>query len=105
MVEELVDMVVVDVRIVAENLMALKMQLLIEKEINMGVGMGAGAVELATLIGSGLLMLLKMVTTTTNSLLSWAFVSNVSKHHTCQVGGRSCTKTTRRRSSQHQTDR
>ena len=38
---------------------------------DMGVGMGV--VELATLIGSSLLMLLKMVTTTTNSLLFWAF--------------------------------
>ena len=34
---------------------------------------GVGVVELAMLIGSGLLMLLKMVSTTTNSLLFWAF--------------------------------
>ena len=60
-VEELVDVVVVDVRIVAEDLMVR----LIEEDVDMGVGM----LELATLIGSGLLMLLKMVTTTTNSLL------------------------------------
>ena len=36
-------------------------------------GVGVGVVELATLIGSGLLTLLKMVTTTTNSLLFLAF--------------------------------
>ena len=40
--------------------------------VSVGVGMGMGMVELATLIGSGLLMLLKMMTTTTNSLLFWA---------------------------------
>ena len=44
---------------------------LIEEDMNMSVGMGV--VELTTLIGSGLLMLLKMATTTTNSLLFWAF--------------------------------
>ena len=32
-----------------------------------------GVVELETLIGSDLLMLLKIVTTTTNSLVFWAF--------------------------------
>ena len=101
-VEELVDVVVVDVRIVAEDLMALKMGLLavgavvrlIEEDIYMGMGVGVGMVELATLINSGLLMILKMVTTTTKSLgISY------------QTARRSCTKTTRRRSSQHQTDR
>ena len=74
-VEELVDVVMVDVRIVAENLMALKMWLLvvdaalrlIEEDMDMNVDVGM--VELATLIGSDLLMLLKMLTTTTNSLL------------------------------------
>ena len=88
-VEELVDVVVIDVRIVAEDLMALKMRLLvvdavvrlIEEDMDMDVGVGV--VELAMLIGSGLLMLLKIVTTTTNSLQS---VSNGSKHHTCVVG-------------------
>ena len=75
----LVDVVVVDVRIVEEDLMTLKMRLLvvdavvrlIEEDMNMDVSVGV--VESATLIGSGLLMLLKMVTTTTNSLLFWAF--------------------------------
>ena len=108
-VEELVDVIVVDVRIVAEDLMALKMLVvnavvrMIEEDMNMGVGMGV--VELATLIGSGLLMLLKIVTTATNSCSSGHSVSNGSKHHTCLVGGRLCTKTTRRQISQHQTDR
>ena len=78
-VEELVDVVVVNVRIVTEDLMALKMRLLvvdavvrlIEEDMDMDVSLGA--VELATLIGRGLLMLLNMVTTTTNSLLFWPF--------------------------------
>ena len=35
--------------------------------------MDVDVVELATLIGSDLLMLLKMMTTTTNSLPFWAF--------------------------------
>ena len=52
------------------GLMALKMRLI---EEDMGVGMGMGVVELATLIGSGLLMLLKMVTTAMNSLLFCEF--------------------------------
>ena len=39
----------------------------------MGTGVGMGVAELATLIGSGLLILLKMVMATTNSLLFWAF--------------------------------
>ena len=63
MVEELVDVVVVDVRIVAEDLVALKMRLLvvdavvrlIEEDMDMDVGVGV--VELATLIDNGLLML------------------------------------------------
>ena len=42
---------------------------LIEENMDMDVGV----VKLATLIGSGLLILLKMVTITTNSLLFWAF--------------------------------
>ena len=46
---------------------------LIEEDMDMDVGVGMGVVELATLIGSGLLVLLKIVTTTTNSLLFWAF--------------------------------
>ena len=74
MVEEPVDVVVVDVR------MALKMRLLvvdavvwlIEEDMDMNVGV----VELSALIGSGLLMLLKMVTTTTNSCSSGHSVSN-----------------------------
>ena len=69
--------------------MTLKMRLLVVDEVvrlieedmdmdmNMnvcvGVGVGMGVVELATLIGNGLLMLLKMVTTTMNSLLFLAF--------------------------------
>ena len=65
--------------------MALKMRLivvdavvrLIEKDmdmdVNVGVDVGMGVVESATLIGNGLLMLLKMVTITTNSLLFWTF--------------------------------
>ena len=110
-VEELVDVIVVDVRIVADDLMALKMRLLVVDAVvrlieeDVGVDIGLGVVELATLIGSDLLMLLKIMMTTTNSLLFWEFASNGSKHHTCLVGGRSWTKTTRRRSSQHQTDR
>ena len=86
-VEELVDVVVIDVRIVAEDLMALKMRLLvvntvvrlIEEDMNMdvvvgvGMGVGMGVVELTMFIGSDLLMLLKMMTTTTNSLLFWVF--------------------------------
>ena len=86
-IEELVDVVVVDVRTVADDLMALKMRLLvvdavvrlIEEDMDMDVGVdmdvsvGMGVVELVTLIGSGLLVLLKMVTTTTNSLLFWTF--------------------------------
>ena len=90
-VEELVNVVVVDVRIVAEDLMALKMRLLvvdavvrmIEKDIDMDVGVGV--VELATLIGSGLLMLLKMVTTTMSSLLFWAF--RIKRLETSYVSG------------------
>ena len=44
-------------------------------DVGAGVGMGVGmrVVELATLIGSGLLMLLKMVMTAMNSLLFWTF--------------------------------
>ena len=84
-VEELSDVVVVDVRIVAEDLMALKMRLLVvdavmrlieenmDVDVGVSVSVSMGVVELATLIGSGLLMLLKMVMTTTNSLLFWAF--------------------------------
>ena len=81
-VEEPVDVVVVDVRIMAEDFMTLKMRLLvvdavvrlIEKNMDMDVGgVNVGVVELAMLIGSGLFMLLKMVTTTTNSMLFWAF--------------------------------
>ena len=62
--------------------MALKMRLLvvdavvrlIEENMDVDVDVGMGVVELATLlISNGLLMLLKMVTTTTNSLLFWAF--------------------------------
>ena len=95
MVEELVDVVVVDVRIVAEDLMALKMRLLVVdavvRLIEEGMDMDVGVVELATLIGSGLLMLLKMVTTTTNSLLFWTIhIKTAQKHHTFLVGGRSC---------------
>ena len=41
MVKELVDVVVVDVRIVAEHLMALKMRL-IEEDMGVGVGMSVG---------------------------------------------------------------
>ena len=60
-VEELVDMVVVDVRIVADDLMVLKMRplvvdtvvRLIEEDLDIDVGVGMGAVELATLIGGG----------------------------------------------------
>ena len=72
----------VDVLIVAEDFMALKMRLLvvdavvrlIEEDMDMDVSVGTDVVEsAATLIGSGLFMLLKMVTTTTNSLLFWAF--------------------------------
>ena len=82
-VEELVDMVVVDVRIVAEDLMALKMRLLVvyavvrlieeDMDMNVGVDVGMGVVELVMLIDSSLLMLLRMATTTTNSLLFWPF--------------------------------
>ena len=78
-VEELVDVVVLDVWIVAEDLMALKIQLLVVDAVvrlieeDMDVGVAMDVVELATLIGSGLLMLLEMVTTTTDSLLFWAF--------------------------------
>ena len=83
MVEELVDVIVVDVRIMAEDLMALKMRLLVvdavvrlideDMDMDVVVGVGMGVVKLAMLIGSGLLMLMKMVTTITNSLLFWAF--------------------------------
>ena len=53
MVEELVDVVVVDVQIMAENLMALKMRLLvvnavvrlIKEDMDVGVGMGMDVVE------------------------------------------------------------
>ena len=80
-VEELVDVIVIDVQIVAEDLMALKMRLLvvdavvrlIKEDVDVGVGVGVGVVELVTLIVSSLLMLLKMVTTTMNLLLFWAF--------------------------------
>ena len=41
--------------------------------MDMDMDVDVGVVELATLIGSGFLMLLKMVTTTTNLLLFWAF--------------------------------
>ena len=46
-----------------------------EENIDIGIDMDVdvGVVELATLIGSGFLMLLKMVTTTTNLLLFWEF--------------------------------
>ena len=74
-VEELVDVVVVDVQIVTEDLIALKMRLLVVDAV-MGLieeDMDVGVVVLATLIDSGLLMLLNMVTTTMNSLLFWAF--------------------------------
>ena len=64
-VGELVDVVAAEVRIMAEDLMALKMRLLVvdavvrlieeDMDINMdvgvGVGVGIGMVELATLIG------------------------------------------------------
>ena len=74
-VEELVDVVVVDVRIVSEDLMALKMRLLVVDSVARlnEEDMDVGVVELATLIGSDLLMLLKMMTTTTNSLPFWTF--------------------------------
>ena len=67
-VEELVDVVVV-VRIVAEVLMALKTRLLVvdtvvrlieedmDVDVDIDVSVGMSVVELATLIGSGLLML------------------------------------------------
>ena len=42
-------------------------------DVSVGMDVGMGVIKLASLIGSGLLMLLKMVTTTTNSLLFWAF--------------------------------
>ena len=121
-VEELVDVVVVDVRFVVEDLMALKMRLLvvdtvvrlIEENMDMDVGVtvGMGVVELATLIGSGLLMLLKMVTTNKNSLVFWSFrikwlkASNVSgwqkvAHKDYQKGGARNIKTDRWHASLH----
>ena len=98
--------------------MALKMRLLvvdavvrlIEEDMDMdvgvgvGVGVGMGVVELETLIDSGLLMLLEMVTTITNFLLLfWAF--RIKRLEASSVGGRSCIKTIRRRNSQHIYDR
>ena len=84
-VKELVDVVVVDVRTVAEDLIALKMRLLVvdavvrpieedmDMDMYMDVGVGMGVVELETLIGSGLLMLFEDGDDYTNSLLFWAF--------------------------------
>ena len=100
--EKLMDVVVVDVRIVSEDLMALKMRLLmvdavvklIEDDMDMGVGMDV--VELAMLIGSGLLMLWRWWRLPRTRCSSGHSVSNGSKHHTYLVGGRLCTKTTRR---------
>ena len=67
-IEELVDVVVVDVRIVAEDLMGLKMRLLVvdtvmrlikedmdmdmDMDMDVGAGVGMGVVELATLISA-----------------------------------------------------
>ena len=58
-VEELVEVVVVDVRIVVEDLMVLKMQLLVMDAVMRLIeeDVGMGVIELATLVGSGLLML------------------------------------------------
>ena len=65
-IEELVDVVVVDVRIVAEDLMDLKMRLLVvdtvmrlikedmdmDMDMDVDAGVGMGVVELATLISA-----------------------------------------------------
>ena len=115
-VEELVDVVVVDVQIVAEDLMTLKMQLLVvdavmrlieedmDMDVGVGMGMGMGRVSnvdrqrLVDAFEGGddyheLAALLAIPYQTARSIIR------------VSVGGRLCTKTTRRWSSQHQTDR